>query len=465
MKQLIRIVWLFSALPVLLVQADAAERPNILLITIDDLNDWTGCLQGHPQSMTPNIDRLAEQGILFENAHCQAPICNPSRVSLMTGIRPSTSGVYLNNHGFRRTAALRNAVTMPEYFAAQGYRTLGVGKLFHASRGRDLFQQYGPAEGQGPLPEEKLNCPQDESPTRLWDWGKFPGSDEQTHDVQSAEWGAARLGEASDQPFFLGVGFYRPHVPLYAPARWFDRLPRATVQLPEVFASDRDDLPEFARQLTENSTPPSHDWFVESGEWQHAVQSYLACVTFVDHCVGIVTEALQAGPHADNTWIVLLSDHGFHLGEKQRWAKQSLWERSTRVPLIVVPPRADRSNRALGRRCPQPVELLSIYPTLIELCELPRRDELQGESLVPLLQDVDADWKHVALTTYQQNNHAVRTLRWRYIRYADGSEELYDHDRDPHEWHNLAADPEHAAVMGDLRQRLPAVNVPFGADR
>lgn len=450
---------LFSLAWLLFSAAGVAERPNVLLITIDDLNDWVGCLGGHPQAITPHIDALAERGVLFTNAHCNGPICNPSRVSLMTGVRPSTSGIYRNGNQFRAPdSRLRDAITLPRFFQDQGYLTLACGKLFHGSRNRDEFERYGPADGQGPLPEKKLNIPASVTQSRLWDWGVYPGEEgDGYNDVADAEWAAARLAEQHAGPFLLGCGFYRPHVPLYAPQRFHDLHPVAATLLPKVIENDRADIPLFARQLTENATPPPHRWFAESGRWQAAVSSYLACVSFTDENVGHVVAALDAGPHADNTWIILLSDHGFFLGEKERWAKQSLWERATKVPLIIVPPKNEAVwNAAVGMQCDQPVELLSVFPTLVDVCDLDDRpSQLEGHSLSPLLRNVESAWPHTAITTHDGNNHAVRGRRYRYIRYADGSEELYDLRDDPAEWTNLVGRRELQHVIDRLAKHVP----------
>ncbi len=445
-------------------QASAApegSKPNVLLITIDDLNDWVGCLGGHPQTLTPNIDALAKRGVLFTNAHCGAPVCNPSRASFMSGIRPSTSGIYENSDAMTDSPVIQKAVMLPQHFSANGYRSVGTGKLFHGSSGKEYFDEYGPADGQGPTPKEKLNCPKEQAKSKLWDWGVFPEALEHYNDVTDAAWAAAQLHEATskDKPLFLGVGFYRPHVPLYAPEGFFAMHPRNQIILPEVLDTDRSDIPKSALDLTDNDTPPSHDWFVKSGEWSHAVQAYLACISFVDSNVGTVIDALDRSALADNTWIVLFSDHGFFLGEKQRWAKQALWERATKVPLIIVPPKNLAADWATAATCPKPVDLLSIYPTLVELCGLTEQPQLQGYSLVPLLKDPAAEWTHRALTTYTQNNHAVRSERWRYIRYHDGAEELYDMQNDPHEWYNLANKPEHAALIEEMKSYLPTENV------
>jgi arylsulfatase A-like enzyme len=258
------------------------------------------------------------------------------------------------------------------------------------------------------------------------------------------------------KPFFLSVGFYRPHVPFFPPRRIYDSF--QDVQLPRVDDDDWSDLPDAARKVTlSNSKIPTHEWMKEGGRWQQAVHAYLACVRWTDEQLGRVLNALDKGPHAKNTIVVLFSDHGYHLGEKQRWSKFSLWERTTHVPLIVSVP--GEVNGASDK----PVELLSIYPTLIDLCGLPANPKLEGVSLRPLLENPNADWDHVAVSTLGQNNHAVRDERWRYIRYADGSEELYDHRTDPNEWNNLAVEeltPSHAEVITRLKRHLTKSNVP-----
>ncbi|RMF38940.1 MAG: hypothetical protein D6753_14950 [Planctomycetota bacterium] len=436
--------------------ARAASPPNILLIAIDDLNDWVGCLGGHPQSSTPHIDALASRSVLFTNAHCQAPVCNPSRTSFLTGMRPSTTGVYLNNVWFRSTPLNRKRVTLPQYFRQHGYATLTAGKIFHGSRVDDpSFEVVGPRPGQRlPIDEQVI----EDVPTKskLWDFGPQRYAEDKFPDAVVASWAVEQLQQSFDRPFLMAVGFYRPHVPLYAPQRLFDALPVDTVQLPPVLENDRADLPEAALQLTANPTPPPHQWFVETGRWAAAVQAYHAAVRFTDEQVGRVLAALQSSPYADNTIVVLLSDQGFHLGEKQRWAKQSLWERSTRVPFIVHVP----ENGAQGQRCDAPVELLSVFPTLVELAELPPLDALEGVSLQPLLADPDTTWERPAITTYQPNNHAVRSRHFRYIRYADGAEELYDHRNDPHEWYNLANLAEYDHVKAEHARWLPQRNAP-----
>ena len=432
--------------------------PNVVLIAVDDLNDWVGALGGHPQAKTPNIDRLAARGMLFRNAHCQAPVCSPSRASLATGRLPSSTGMYFLTPSLAQEPSLQGCVTLTQRFAAEGYATYGVGKIHHGNE-RPFFQDYGGGMGGfGPRPKQKLSYPIGHP---LWDWGAYPESDAQMPDTRVADWAIERLQRPHAAPFLLAVGFYRPHVPMYAPKPWFDLHPREATALPEVFADDRSDLSAYAKQLTIGLPAPRHSWFVEERQWQHAVQAYLASVSFVDACVGRVLDALEQSPHADNTIVVLFSDHGFHLGEKQRWAKRSLWETSTRVPLIIAAP-----QRAPGA-CAQPVSLLDIYPTLLDLCLVEPDAALDGHSLKPLLQDPEAAWPHHAITTFGPGNHAVRSRDWRYIRYGDGSEELYDHRSDPNEWHNLTAiaDPpaDLAEVLAAHRRALPKADAPVRA--
>ena len=441
--------------------SSAADRPNVLLIAVDDLSDWIGPLGGHPQAKTPNLDRLAARGVVFTNAHCQAPLCNPSRASLLTSRRPSTTGVYALDPWFRSIEALKGLVTLPQHFQANGYVTMSTGKIFHdgmPAKGQREdgveFMKWGHAGSHGPYPKEKLVATESKSP--LLDWGIFPERDEQLQDYRVATWAVEQLGSApKDKPFFLCVGFRRPHVPCLAPQKWFDLYPDDdSLVMPRMKHDDRDDVPASAALLHWKIPEPRLAWLEEHRQWRNLVRSYLACISFMDAQVGRVLDALDASGAADNTVIVLWSDHGWHLGEKGMTGKLSLWERSTRVPLMIAGPGVSTG------RCDRPAELLDVYPTLAELCGLPPPSGVEGRSLVPQLSDPAAVREAPAITTLGPNNHAVRSQRWRYIRYFDGAEELYDHESDPHEWTNLAADPGHAQTKGDLAKWLPAVNVP-----
>lgn len=428
---------------------EAADRPNVLLISIDDLNDWVGCLQGHPQAKTPNIDRLARLGTLFTNAHCQSPVCNPSRASMMTGRYPHTSGVYFLSPDLKQAPVLQDLETIPEVFAANGYETLATGKLFHTGDKR-FFEQYEPSGGFGPRPKKKISQPHGHP---LWDWGAYPENDELMPDMKAAKWAVGQLQRQHDKPFFMGVGFYRPHVPMYTPQKWFDLHPRNAIKLPLVKNDDRNDISQYAIDLTNrNHVSPTHQWVTAAGQWEHAVQAYLASVTFADHCLGLVLDALEASEHSGNTIVVLFSDHGFHLGEKQRWAKRTLWEDGTRVPLIVAAP-----GHKLNQKSSRPAELIDVFPTLLELAGLPQDTAQEGQSLVPLMTNPNNDWTHPAITSFGKGNVAIRSTNFRLIQYLDGSQELYDLRTDPHEWKNLAYDAAFFDIVAEHAKQIPVI--------
>lgn len=458
-----------APLPIILtlllaITAHAETRPNILLISIDDLNDWVGVLGGHPQAKTPNIDALANRSTLFTNAHCQAPVCNPSRASLMTSLYPSTTGIYFLNPSIADSPIAAKATTLPQRFTQEGYQVMAAGKLFHARENQLYFQEYaGNFGGFGPVPEEKISQPHGHP---LWDWGAYPEKTSDMPDDKIANWAIQKLNQTYNKPFFLAIGLYRPHVPMFAPEEWFAHHPLQDIQLPDTIDTDRADLPRYAKDLTTlQHVAPTHEWMTESGEWKHAVQSYLASVTFADYCVGKVLDALAASSHADNTIIVLFSDHGFHLGEKERWAKRTLWEDGTRVPLIIhdprqksAPNRKSSANPSTPSTTNAPVGLIDIYPTLLDLTGLKADSIHEGHSLTRLLDNPSAKWKHPAITTFGPGNHSVRTERYRYIQYQDGSQELYDHQTDPNEWVNLANSPEHQKMMERLSKLVPETN-------
>ena len=435
--------------------AQGAPPPNVVLIVIDDLNDWVGPLGGHPQVRTPSMDRLAARGTTFTNAHTQAPLCNPSRTSFLTGLRPSTTGVYALNPWFRESERLRDRSTLLQAFMRGGYRTMTTGKVFHDGYPPAAIRQDGSEVGTWgflggfqPRPARRLVPGPLTNP--LVDWGVFPERDEEQDDYRVAEWAIEQLRQPSAQPFFLSVGIRHPHVPLYATERWFDLYPESTLQRPPYRDDDRSDVPRFAWYLHWRLPEPRLKWLQEAGQWTHKVRSYLASVSFADDLVGQVLDALEASGRAENTIVVLISDHGYHLGEKGITGKNTLWERSTHVPLIVAGPRIAR-----GARTGEPVELLDLFPTLTELTGVPAPDGLEGHSLVPQLRTPGTPREFPAITTHGPGNHAVRDRRYRYIRYADGSEELYDLEADPHEWTNLAGDPAYTPIAQRLGSFMP----------
>ena len=469
----------------------AADQPNVLFIAIDDLNDWIGCLKGHPQALTPHIDRLAARGMLFTNAHCAAPACNPSRAAVSSGRMPNVTQVWSNPSG-PMDRVYPGARQLPEAFNEAGYHTAGTGKLFHKKAQTQFhqFKRYG--QRWSPFPSEAVEytdielpskgttnprhvlkdskgrqvvlpinrMPSDRKPNlkagESFDWGGFDLPDADWGDTLSTNWAIDRLGEQRDKPLLLGVGFYRPHIPLFAPQRFFQRFVNDPGQLPPYRKDDLDDLSPLGKKWAiEAVTAGLHSTVVKHHQWQAAVEAYLACVTYVDHEVGRLLDALDNSNIADNTLIVLWSDHGWQLGEKDHWGKWTGWERSTKVPLIIVPPKEQAEKFAqTGSVCDAPVGLIDLFPTLVELCGIEGPPVLDGDSLVPLLQNPRALFRKTTLTMFDEGNASVRDRQWRYLRYRDGSEELYDLANDPHEWTNLAADDSHTEVKARLKTEL-----------
>jgi len=444
-------------LSILLTQEVLAEdaKPNIVMICIDDLNDWVGFLAGHPEAITPHMDALAKQSRNFTNAHCAVPVCSPSRVSVMSGVAATTHGSYELGPNYEELPALTDVPTMQRCFKDNGYYTLSGGKvLHHGFSGRlagDIDRSLG--RKKSPTPKEPLNRPAHWS--KAWDWGAFPKNDTEMADFQLAKNAAKALQEDFEKPFFMSVGFFRPHVPLYVPPKWFRLYEADSLTLPRSPKSDLDDLPKNFLNINHYAVAPTHAEVIKHGKQRSLTQAYLASISFVDHCVGIVLNALESSPHADNTFIVLWSDHGFHLSEKQHWAKRTLWEESTRVPLLFAGPGIET-----GKACREPASLLDIFPTLVELCKLPANRHLEGVSLVPQLSDPITPRERPAITSSYFGNHSIRSRDWRLIVYEDGAEELYDHRNDPDEFHNLAGDPAHKAIQDQLMSWLPSDAAP-----
>ncbi len=427
-----------------------AQSPNVLFISIDDLNDWLGVLDGHPDVQTPNIDRLARRGTLFADTHCQFPLCGPSRASIMTGLLPSTMGItdHLKDEEVQALAKKHETPMLHEVFAGAGYKTMAVGKIFHTHVPEGTIDMSGGREPFGPKPKPGYNWVSDKTST---DWQAWPATNEETADYRTAQWAIERLEEQHDRPFLLMAGFLRPHVPWFAPPEWFEmQKPADEVQLPHYDPADWDDVPEYARSVAWEPQYPTTDWAIKEEQWGNIVQAYLACISFVDHQVGAVLDALEASPYADNTIIILWSDHGYHLGEKGIFKKVTLWDRSTRVPMIIAGPGLPE-----GQVTHRVTQLLDVYPTLLDLAGLPANPVNEGHSLRPLIENPTADWNHPAITNLRAANHSVVTEAYRYIRYADGSEELYDRVLDPDELTNIAARSDVAVAKAELALRLP----------
>lgn len=445
--------------------AAETKKPNILFIAIDDQNDWIGHMGGHPLAKTPHIDALAKRGTTFLNAHCQSPLCNSSRASLLLGKRPTSTGIYGLAPAPRDHADLKNRISLPQHFAQNGYRTYATGKIFHmgtnAGGGKNApneFNVTAPFGGVGTFPPQKLIGETPMGNNKLMDWGVWPLDNDDTSkgDYKVATWTIEQINSApKDQPFFIAAGFFLPHVPCYATQKWFDLYPDDDTVLPKILETDRDDTPHFSWYLHWQLPEPRLKWLKEHNQWRNLVRSYLASTSFVDSQVGRLMTALEEAGVADNTIVVLWSDHGWHLGEKGISGKNTLWDRGTKVPLIFAGPGVTG-----GQHCTQPAELLDIYPTLIDLTNATKREGLEGISLVPQLKDAATKRERPAITSHNQGNHGIRSERWRYIHYADGSEELYDMIADPNEWHNLATNPEHAAVIAEHKKWLPTIDLP-----
>lgn len=408
------------------------------------------------------MDRLAERGVLFTNAHCAVPACNPSRTALLTGVSPFVSGVYYNKQDWRQCSNLKNVVTLPQYFHDRGYQTMGGGKIYHAHSLNALayegfldpkpWDEYFPSKTQQmPIEIDPVPMPANGNPRHYgghMDWAALDISDNEMADGKVVSWAEKQLVRQHDKPLFLAVGIYRPHVPWYNPKKWFDTLPSAEeITMPEILDNDLDDIPAAGRKMARHRW---QQWMVDNDKWRGFVRGYIASVHFADAMVGRLIDALDKGPLAENTIVVLWSDHGYHLGHKEHWEKFALWNQATQVPIIFSAP-----GKARGKRTNRPASLLDVYPTLVELSGGIAPKHLNGKSLVPWLRDPNADFKSPVITTHGPGNHAVQSVHWRYIRYANGSEELYDHQNDPNEFTNLAGSSEFTSIIKQHAAWLP----------
>ena len=487
------LLWIFGSFFDLTQLRAEDQRPHILFIAVDDLNDWLGCMGGHPQASTPHIDRLAKRGILFTNAHCAAPVCLASRTAVLSGCYPQTTGV-LSNWGKERGKAPPKAQQLPVQFAAGGYTTLGAGKIFHGS-GAPFFHDYFEAEQRwSPFTPDQVQYTAQEQASkgtdrprhmiqagpgqRDWvlplnglpsernaesndgesfDWGPTQVPDDEYGDTRITTWAIGKLAEPRKEALFLSVGYYRPHIPLFAPQQDFDNCPPVKdIRLPKIDEQDLNDIGAAGKKIAlDPITAGTHELVAKHQQWQSAVLAYLACITYVDRQVGRLMQALDDSSYADNTWVVLWSDHGWHLGEKQHWGKWTPWRQSTRVPLIIVPPRNQSALR--GATCAEAVSLVDLYPTLLEIAHLPSAPHAQGQSLLPLLKAPDQPTERAILTTVGAGNYALSTRDWRFIRYSTGEEELYHIATDPHEWRNLVQDHQSKDKLVELQNKLAAV--------
>ena len=487
MTVVVRVALCFTALFLLVCCASPREtaeslssadnRPNILLIAVDDLNTAVGAWGG--EAITPNIDHLAAQGVQFLNAYTAVPVCNPSRVAVMTGLRPEMTGVYSDSVNFRTRAGGASRVTIPQFFRQQGYQTAAAGKVFHQARGRGVI----PAPMSDPISWDQqaetsagipgLSAYLDDEGWAGWlagesrgggleidshlrrngVWGPIEQSDEDTSDFASANYCADYLSQAHLRPFVLACGISRPRLPLLAPKKYFDLYPLAGVRLPKTPAKDMEDIPDSAK--TNWTSGFARAINQRPDEWRRARQGYLASVSFADAMVGHILRALKESTYANNTIVVFWSDDGFHLGEKDRWGKFSLWRQSTHVPMVIVAPGiAPAKVRAA-------VSLLDIYPTLAELSGNEAPEGLAGRSLYTLVKQPDTrDWPHPAVVSLGRGNSAVIFGDWHLIQYADGGQELYNYVNDPEEYTNLINNPLYSELAEAMEKWVPGLDSP-----
>jgi arylsulfatase A-like enzyme len=349
---------------------------------------------------------------------------------------------------------LRKHELIPQYLARYGYKTMATGKLFHQiSANQEFFQESYVASGSYSVNRRLNGVP---SLPKNFDWGPLDiVDDDETPDFDRVNWAIRQLGKEHDAPFFLAVGLVRPHLPWTVPRRYFEEFPLDEIELPPgFFEGDLEDLPRGGRR---EGIRGDHEKIVAAGKWKEAIRGYLASVLYADAAVGRLWDALQASEYKDDTIVILWGDHGWQFGEKERWRKFTLWSAGSQTTLIFSSP----SQVIRGQVCKTPVDLMAVYPTIVELVGESPREDIDGASIVSLLNDCSVDWSVAALTTNGRNNHAVRYRNWSYIRHANRDEELYDRDRDPWEWHNLATDPDTVRIRGDFADMLPCWEFPI----
>ena len=453
-----------------------SQPPNILFIAVDDMNDWVGFMGGHPDMNihTPNLDRLANASMFFTNAHTPAPACAPTRAAILTGVHHARSGAehvfWGDGPGWRNFEALKEVETLEQFFKRQGYKTLGAGKIYHSQAPPwSPTSQVEPANWDFYYPSSYISHPyQIRAPKEViypedvdnhsrpggenswWTWGPIPVEDEKMADYHVVDWAGYQLEQQHDQPFFLAVGLWKPHDPWEVPQKYFDQYPLEDIKLPPYKENDLIDAYDHGRRWI-------HQWVVDNQQWKEVIQSYAASISFSDAMIGRLLDTFEKSAYADNTIVVLWSDHGMHMGEKENIEKFTLWERSTRVPLIISAPGLMQP----GIRCDQPVSLMDLYPTLVELAGFDQPSHLDGRSLVTQLKNPNTETRPV-ISSYKFNwaedkvtGHAVRSMRYRYIYYPEiGLEELYDHQVDPNEWNNIAYKASNTSIIDDHRKIL-----------
>jgi uncharacterized sulfatase len=451
------------AAPFLARGQSTKPKHNVLFIGSDDCRAALGCF-GHPIVKTPNLDAVAARGLRFDRAYCNFPLCGPSRTSLLSGVRPDTTKIWMNEIAVRDT--MPNALTLPQLFRQQGGHSARFGKMYHmnvpGSVGTNKWDDpeswnvsVSPPGMEDKTPGERRDPTATKfSAGNAFQWVSFTGDGKNQADQLAADMAGETIAKEKD-PFFIGLGFLRPHVPLVAPAKFFDLYPLGQMKPVEVPPNDLDDIPK-ASEMT--ITGRGHDMGMNDRDKREVLRAYYASISYMDSLVGQAVGALEKAKKLDNTVIVFWSDHGYHLGEHFRWQKRSLFEESMRVPLIVSAP----GRRARGASTKALVELVDLYPTVADLCGLPAPAHLEGQSLAPLLDNPNRPWKSAAFSQVYLKpdieGRAIRTDRYRYIRWTGPhpDEELYDQQADPREHTNLARKPGQEAVLKEMRAKLDA---------
>lgn len=456
----------------------AAEPPNVLFISIDDVNDWVGPMKGHPQAQTPNMDRFCKEGsMVFHNAVCAAPVCCPSRSALLSGFMPQNTGVYGNLTNILDSEQIKTHATLPEYFSKHGYHSLSTGKIFHkhatengADWGQWAFDTFRHTthenrpdkdrlthQGKGVVDGRKAVGPPPQYSWGALSWGPCTDPLEETMDYTTCDWARQQLAKDFDKPFFMAIGISKPHLPWVVPQEFFDLYDLETLQPAVVKTDDLDDIKNRKGEVAFKAKS-DYLWVVENGIEKEATRAYLASVSYADACLGVVLDGLEKSGHADNTIVVIWGDHGYHLGEKLRYQKSTLWRESARTPLIVRVPGMDSQGA-----CARTVNLVDLYPTLIELCGLPAK-QLDGHDFSALLQSPESAWDYPGVTVADYGT-SVLTEDWHYCETKSGNREFYNVREDENEWTNLIDAPEHAEMIAELAAHVPRRRVKSPAAR
>ncbi|MDF1754095.1 MAG: sulfatase [Verrucomicrobiales bacterium] len=430
-------------------------KPNVLFLICDDLNCDMG-LYGHPQVKTPNIDKLGERGVRFDNAHCQYPLCGPSRASFMTGLYPDQTQIRTNGIYIRET--LPNVKTIPQFFRDHGYFATRIGKIYHynvpkhiGTSGHDDPYSWNYTinpRGRDVTDESLIKSLRKNSFGGTLSWLAADGTDEEQTDGIAATEAIKQLEQSAKDkvPFFLAVGLFRPHTPYVAPKKYFDWYPLESIKIPEVPEDYDSSIPAPALSSIRRKKDQIQ---LEDKIIREVIQSYYASISFADAQAGRILDALDSSGLADNTIVIFTSDHGYHMGEHGHFQKTTLFENATHVPLVVAGPGVD----AKGTACRTPVEMVDFYPTLTELAGLDTPDYVSGVSLVPALKDPTAPLREFAFTQYS-SGYSIKGPRYRYTEWGDKGSELYDHQNDPREMKNLANSPDFRPLVKELSQKL-----------